>query len=160
MKSAMIKLLIYFTLHIEYPQTIYRHLFHDFMYLESSMVHTIFQNIFLFSGEKNKENNLWTLTVANSGLRLPRNIQVILAQVTYLFYIFIFILAVYLCLRGRGIWKCRAFVHPRYVVNALKFLVVDQLISNLHTSIILGISSLRSKLSKIRKKNCENGGHF
>jgi hypothetical protein len=34
-------------------------------------------------------------------------------------------------------------VRPRYV---------DQLISNLHTSIILGISSLNSKLGKIRKK--------
>jgi hypothetical protein len=33
-----------------------------------------------------------------------------------------------------------------YVVSALRFLFVDQLISNLHTSIILGISSLNSKL--------------
>jgi hypothetical protein len=32
-------------------------------------------------------------------------------------------------------------VRPRYVVSALRFLFVDQLISNLHTSIILGISS-------------------
>ena len=37
----------------------------------------------------------------------------------------------------------RPSVRPRYV---------DQLISNLHTSIILGISSLNSKLGKIRKK--------
>ena len=36
-------------------------------------------------------------------------------------------------------------VRPRYVVSALRFLFVDQLISNLHTSIILGISSLSSK---------------
>jgi hypothetical protein len=43
-------------------------------------------------------------------------------------------------------------VHPRYVVSALRFLFVDQFISNLHTSIILGISSLSSKLGKIRKK--------
>jgi hypothetical protein len=49
----------------------------------------------------------------------------------------------------RGIWKCRALVRPRYVVSALRFLFVDQLISNLHTSIILGISSLSSKLGKI-----------
>ena len=59
-------------------------------------------------------------------------------------------------LRGWGILKCRASIHPRYVVSALKFLFVNQLISNLHTSIILGISSLSSKLGKI----CENGGHF
>ena len=39
----------------------------------------------------------------------------------------------------------------RYAVSALKILFVDQLISNLHTSIILGISSLSSKLGKIRK---------
>ena len=50
-------------------------------------------------------------------------------------------------------------VRPRYVVSALRFLFVDQLISNLHTSIILGISSLISKLGKIRKKNV-NGGYF
>ena len=42
-------------------------------------------------------------------------------------------------------------VRPRYVVSALRFLFVDQLISNLHTSIILGISSLSSKLGKISK---------
>ena len=47
-------------------------------------------------------------------------------------------------------------IRPRYVVSTLRFLFVDQLISNLHTSIILGISSLSSKLGKI----CENGGHF
>jgi hypothetical protein len=41
-------------------------------------------------------------------------------------------------------------VRPRYVVSALRFLFVDQLISNLHTSIILGISSLSSKLGKVR----------
>ena len=52
----------------------------------------------------------------------------------------------------RGIWKCRQSVRPRYVVSALRFLFVDQLISNLHTSIILGISSLSSKLGKIRNK--------
>jgi hypothetical protein len=40
---------------------------------------------------------------------------------------------------------------PRYVVSALRFLFVDQLISNLQTSIILGISSLSSKLGKIRE---------
>jgi hypothetical protein len=40
----------------------------------------------------------------------------------------------------------RLSVHPRYVVSALRFLFVDQLISNLHTSNILGISSLSSKL--------------
>ena len=40
----------------------------------------------------------------------------------------------------------RPSVRPRYVVSALRFLFVDQLISNLHTSIILGISSLNSKL--------------
>ena len=54
----------------------------------------------------------------------------------------------------RGIWKCRASVRPsvrpRYAVSALIF--VDLLISNLRTSIILGISSLSSKLGKIRKK--------
>ena len=43
-------------------------------------------------------------------------------------------------------------VRPRYVVSALRFLFVDQLISNLHTSIILGISSLSLKLDKIRKQ--------
>jgi hypothetical protein len=43
----------------------------------------------------------------------------------------------------------RPLVRPRYVVSALIFLFVDQLISNLHTSIILGISSLSSKLGKI-----------
>ena len=48
---------------------------------------------------------------------------------------------------------CRPLVRPRYVLSALRFLFVDQLISNLHTSIILGISSLSSKLGKIRKKN-------
>ena len=49
----------------------------------------------------------------------------------------------------RGIWKC----HPSgYIVNALGFLFVDQLISNLHTSIILRISSLSLKLGKIRKQ--------
>jgi hypothetical protein len=46
----------------------------------------------------------------------------------------------------------RPLVHLRYVVSALRFLFVDQLISNLHTSIILGISSLSSKLDKIRKE--------
>ena len=55
-------------------------------------------------------------------------------------------------------------VRPRYVVSALRFLFVDQLISNLHTSIILGISSLISKLGKIGFKNgghcSHNGGHF
>jgi len=39
----------------------------------------------------------------------------------------------------------RPFVRPRYVVSALRFLFVDQLISNLHTTIILGITSLSSK---------------
>jgi hypothetical protein len=43
-------------------------------------------------------------------------------------------------------------VRPRYVVSALRFLFVDQLISNLHTSIILGIASLSLKLGKIRKQ--------
>jgi hypothetical protein len=43
-------------------------------------------------------------------------------------------------------------VRPRYVVSALRFLFVDQLILNLHTSIILGISSLSLKSDKIRKK--------
>ena len=38
-----------------------------------------------------------------------------------------------------------------YIVNALRFLFDDQLISILHTSIILRISSLSSKLGKIRK---------
>ena len=38
------------------------------------------------------------------------------------------------------------FVRSRYVVSALRFLFVDQLISNLHTSNVLGISSLSSKL--------------
>ena len=56
------------------------------------------------------------------------------------------------CKAERGIWKCRASVRysvsPRYVVSALRFLFVDQLISNLHTIIILGISSLSSKLGK------------
>jgi hypothetical protein len=46
----------------------------------------------------------------------------------------------------------RPSVRPRYVVSALRFLFVDQLISSLHTSIILGISSISSKLGKIRKK--------
>ena len=41
-------------------------------------------------------------------------------------------------------------VRLRYVVSALRFLFVDQLISNLHTGIILEISSLSSKLGKIR----------
>ena len=41
---------------------------------------------------------------------------------------------------------------PRYVVSALRFLFVDQLISNLHTSIILGISNLSSKFGKIRER--------
>ena len=45
----------------------------------------------------------------------------------------------------------RPSVHPRYVVNTLRFLFVDQFISNLHTSIILGISSISSKLGKISK---------
>ena len=54
----------------------------------------------------------------------------------------------------------RQSIRPRYVVSALRFLFVDQLISNLHTSIILGISSLSLKLGKIQKKNCENGGYF
>jgi hypothetical protein len=36
-------------------------------------------------------------------------------------------------------------------VSASRFVFVDQLISNLHTSIILGISSLSSKLGKIRQ---------
>ena len=44
------------------------------------------------------------------------------------------------------------FVCSRYVVSAVRFLFVDQLISNLYTIIILGISSLSSKLGKIRKK--------
>ena len=39
-----------------------------------------------------------------------------------------------------------------YIVSALRFVFVDQLISNLHTSIILRISSLSSKLGKIREK--------
>ena len=43
-------------------------------------------------------------------------------------------------------------IRPRYVVSSLRFLFVDQLISNLHMSIILGISSLSSKLGKIPKK--------
>ena len=46
----------------------------------------------------------------------------------------------------------RPLVCPRYVVSSLRFLFVDQLISNLHTSIILGISSLRSKLGRIGEK--------
>ena len=71
----------------------------------------------------------------------------------------------------------RPLVRPRYVVSALRFLFVDQLISNLHTSIILGISSLSSKLDKIFKMSAKthqnfkvlqfqrklifrNGGHF
>ena len=41
-------------------------------------------------------------------------------------------------------------IRLRYVVSALRFLFVDQLISNLHTGIILEISSLSSKLGKIR----------
>jgi hypothetical protein len=41
-------------------------------------------------------------------------------------------------------------VCSRYFVSALRFLFVDQLISNLHTSIILGISSFSSKLGKIK----------
>ena len=56
----------------------------------------------------------------------------------------------------RGIWKCRTSVRlsvrpsdrPRYVVSTLRLLFVDQLISNLHTSILLGISSLSSKMGK------------
>jgi hypothetical protein len=40
-------------------------------------------------------------------------------------------------------------VRPRYVVSALRFLFVDQLISNLHTSIVVVISSLSSKFGKI-----------
>jgi hypothetical protein len=56
-------------------------------------------------------------------------------------------------------WNFQTFVlpsvRPRYVVSALRFLVVDQLISNLHTSNILGISSLSSKLAKF-EQNCEN----
>ena len=48
------------------------------------------------------------------------------------------------CKAKQGIWKCLD-VRPRYVVSALRFLFVDQLISNLHTSIILGISSLKEK---------------
>ena len=54
----------------------------------------------------------------------------------------------------RGIWKCRVvrqLVRPRYGVSALRFLFDDQLISNIHTSIILGISSLSAKLGKIRR---------
>ena len=43
----------------------------------------------------------------------------------------------------------RPSVRPRYVVSALKNLFVDQLISILHTSIIVVISSLSSKLGKI-----------
>ena len=50
-----------------------------------------------------------------------------------------------------GIWKCQASVRPRFVASALRFLFVDQLISNLHTNIILGISSLSSKLGKTHK---------
>ena len=46
----------------------------------------------------------------------------------------------------------RSSVRPRYVVSALRFVFVNQMISNLHTSIILGISSLSSKLGKIWKK--------
>ena len=49
----------------------------------------------------------------------------------------------------RGIWKCRP---SEICCKCLKFVFVDQLISNLHTSIILGISSSSSKLGKIRKK--------
>jgi hypothetical protein len=41
-------------------------------------------------------------------------------------------------------------IRLRYGVSALRFLFVDQLISNLHTGIILEISSLSSKLGKIR----------
>ena len=50
----------------------------------------------------------------------------------------------------RNAWRqciCQS-VRPRYIVSALRFLFVDQFISNLHTSIILGISSLSSKLGK------------
>ena len=47
-------------------------------------------------------------------------------------------------------------VRPRYVVGVLRFLFVDQLISNLHTGIILGISSLGSKLGKIRPEECNS----
>ena len=52
------------------------------------------------------------------------------------------------------------FVCSRYVVSAVRFLFVDQLISNLYTSIILGISSLSSKLGKIRKKNVRMAAIF
>ena len=48
-------------------------------------------------------------------------------------------------------------VRPRYVVSTLRFLFVDQLISNLHTSIILGISNLSSKLGK---DVCQNTSKF
>ena len=51
-------------------------------------------------------------------------------------------------------------VCSRYVVSAVRFLFVDQLISNLYTSIILGISSLSSKLGKIRKKNVRMAAIF
>ena len=66
----------------------------------------------------------------------------------------------------------RPLVCPRYVVSSLRFLFVNQLISNLHTSIILGISSLSSKLGKIKKTivrmvaifkmsvQAQNGDHF
>ena len=55
----------------------------------------------------------------------------------------------------RGIWKCLASVHPRYVVSALKIFICWPIDFKLHTSIILGISSLSSKLDKIRKKMWE-----
>ena len=51
-------------------------------------------------------------------------------------------------------------VCSRYVVSAVRFLFVDQLISNLYTSIILGISSWSSKLGKIRKKNVRMAAIF
>jgi hypothetical protein len=54
----------------------------------------------------------------------------------------------------------RPLVHPsvcpRYVVSTLRFLFVDQLISNLHTSIILGISSLSVKLGRMSAKTHQN----
>ena len=51
-------------------------------------------------------------------------------------------------------------VCSRYVVSAVRFLFVDQLISNLYTSIILGISSLSSKLGKIFKMSAETHQNF
>jgi hypothetical protein len=54
-------------------------------------------------------------------------------------------------------------VRPRYIVSALKILFVDQLISILHKSIILEISSLSSKLGKIWEKKldvCQNTSKF